>query len=221
MPTMTTEDYVIALNTLRDEGVRAIPARVAERTGVSAPTVTLALRRLERDGYIVWTGRREIELTRQGLELAESLMRRHRLVERWLTDVLGLDWAAAHEEAHRLEHAISPIVEQRLLELMNFPTTCPHGNPIPGIAGERPPSVRLAGLPVGTRARLFRISEIAESERELMLWYFDQGFRPEIELEVLAGTPEAVEVLVAGHQVRLSRRAAEFLWMHEPEPTPV
>lgn len=219
MPTKTTEDYIVALGTLRDEGVPAIPARVAECLGVSAPTVTEGLRRLERDGYIRWTGRREIELTEQGMALAESLMRRHRLIECWLAEVLGLDWATANEEAHRLEHAISPVVEERLLALMNYPTSCPHGNPIPGVARERPPSVRLSELAPGTCTRLFRISELAESEREQLLFYYEQGIRPGVEIEVVSVRDDRVEVRVEGRPVTLTRAQAAFLWVYAPVPS--
>lgn len=220
MPTKTTEDYIIVLSTLHDEGVPVIPARVAECLGVSAPTVTQGLHRLERDGYIRWSGRKEIELTPQGHALAESLMRRHRLIERWLTDVLGLDWATANEEAHRLEHAISPVVEERLLQVMNYPTSCPHGNPIPGAAPERPPSIRLSEAAPGTRTRLFRISELAESERAQLLFFYEQGLRPGVEIEVASATDEAVEVRVADRSVTLSRAQASSLWVYAPTAEP-
>ena len=97
MPTIPTENYLIAIQTLQDEGIRCIPARIAERMEVSAPTVTEALKRMERDGYICHTEGREIDLTERGRSIALTLMRRHHMVERWLTDVLGLDWASAHE----------------------------------------------------------------------------------------------------------------------------
>ena len=109
-----------------------IGVRLAERIGVSAPTMTETLKRMVGQGYVVVDNRKEISLTENGREVAESVVRRHRLSERWLTDVLGLDWAKAHQEACKLEHAISAEVEERLARMLEHPSTCPHGNPIPG-----------------------------------------------------------------------------------------
>jgi DtxR family Mn-dependent transcriptional regulator len=221
IPTKRTEDYLIALQTLKDENVPAIPARISQILDVSAPTVTLALRRLERDGFIRWSGLKEIEFTDEGRGLAESLVRRHRLIECWLTGVLKLDWATANEEAHHLEHAISPVVEQRLMALMNFPSSCPHGNPIPGVAGERPTSVRLSEVSAGEHVRIFRISELAESERDELLYYYEQGFHPDTDVEVLEVTPDSMRVSVEGRTVSLTREQASFLWVYAPSPSTV
>lgn len=217
MATMTTEDYVITLNMLHDEGVRAIPARLAELLDVSAPTVTQALHRLERDGFLQWSNRREIELTDRGQVLAKTLIRRHRLIERWLTDVLGLDWASADEEAHHLMHAISPRVEERLLHIMGYPTTCPHGNPISGPGDERPASIRLNEVAPGATSKLFRISELAEVDRRLMLFFFEQGICPGAEIEVASATEAEIRIRLNGRMVSLTRTQAGFLWMHVPE----
>jgi DtxR family Mn-dependent transcriptional regulator len=218
-PTKRAEDYLLALSTLRDEGVPPIPARVAEILDVSAPTVTLALRRLERDGLIRWSGRKEIELTGEGSNVARSLQRRHRLIECWLTGVLGLDWATANEEAHHLEHAISPVVEERLMQVMNFPVSCPHGNPIPGEGREQTRSLRLSDLAPGARTRLYRISELAESERSELLFYYEQGFRPEIEITVLAHDGDTVKVQIEDRTVQLTATQASFLWVYAPVPS--
>ena len=114
-----------------------IGARLARHLKVSPPAVTEALQRMARAGYLRLAAGKQIVLTRRGLTVAEAMARRHRLLERWLTDILGLDWMEAHEEAHRLEHALSPRVEDRLAESLGMPTTCPHGNPIPGMAIRR------------------------------------------------------------------------------------
>jgi Mn-dependent DtxR family transcriptional regulator len=100
---------------------------------LSAPSITEALRRMQREGYVASRAKKEIRLTTRGWAIAETMARRHRLLERWLTDVLGLDWSRAHDEAHRLEHALSPVVEERLAQMLGMPSTCPHGNPIPGM----------------------------------------------------------------------------------------
>src|SRR4030095_16694329 len=98
------------------------------------------LKRMQREGYIRLAGKKEIRLTSKGLSIAETMARRHRLLERSLTDVLGLDWSKAHDEAHRLEHALSPVVEERLAEMLGMPSTCPHRNPIPGMPQPQAPN---------------------------------------------------------------------------------
>src|SRR3982075_3726160 len=126
------------------EGEPTRSARLADWLGVSRPTVTIALRRMTRDGMVRMSRSKEIELTSAGMKAAESIVRRHRIMERWLTDGLGLDWGAADEEAARLEHAVSETVERRLYEVLGRPRTCPHGNPIPGHSKPVPREVRLA-----------------------------------------------------------------------------
>src|SRR5258707_15289559 len=108
-------------------------ARLAGHRHVSAPSITEALRRMQREGYVRLAGKKEIRLTTKGLDIARTMARRHRLLERWLTDVLGLDWSRAHDEAHRLEHALSPVVGARLAEMLGTPSTWPLGNPTPGM----------------------------------------------------------------------------------------
>src|SRR2546421_8067370 len=134
---------------MRAEGETVTNARLAEWRGVSRPTVTAGLRRMARDGLLRADAGKEVLLTAEGDTKAASIVRRHRIMERWLTDALGLDWVVADEEAARLEHAISDLVEQRLYEALGRPASCPHGNPIPGhsepVAGE----VRLAALGTG------------------------------------------------------------------------
>src|SRR5258708_4190601 len=109
-----------------------IGARLAEKFHVSAPTVTEMLKRLVRDGFIEMDSKRQVILTEAGFQAAEAVLRRHRLTERFLVDMLGMQWHQVHEEACRLEHFISGAVEERVIASLNNPTTCPHGNPIPG-----------------------------------------------------------------------------------------
>src|SRR5438309_8988385 len=125
------EEYLEAIHELGEEGSQVIQARLVERLGHSAPTVSEMVRRLKDEGYLELAGR-TITLTGQGRSRAESVVRKHRLAERLLTDVIGLEWHKAHVEACRWEHVISDEVEERLVELLGHPTTCPHGNPIPG-----------------------------------------------------------------------------------------
>src|ERR671923_817730 len=130
--TPAVEDYLRTIYALEDEIKPVIAARVADEMGVTPSTMVSTLRRLEREGYVKVERRKEIRLTAEGRQVAERILRRHFLIERFLTDLLGLDWVKAHQEAHRLEHAVSQEVEERLAKLLNHPTTCPHGNPIPG-----------------------------------------------------------------------------------------
>ncbi|MDQ3107832.1 MAG: metal-dependent transcriptional regulator, partial [Actinomycetota bacterium] len=125
------EEYLEAIHELEEEGTPVIQARLAERLAHSAPSVSEMIRRLRNEGYLVPVGK-AVELTAKGRARAESVVRKHRLAERLLTDVIGLPWNKAHLEACRWEHVISDEVEARLVVLLDHPTTCPHGNPIPG-----------------------------------------------------------------------------------------
>lgn len=214
MPTIPTENYLIAIQTLHDEGVRCIPARIAELMDVSAPTVTEAVRRMARDGYLVHGPDRAIDLTDEGRAIALALMRRHRTVERWLTDVIGLDWASAHEEAHRLEHAVSDLVAERLWASMGCPDSCPHGNPI-GATNGRPRPVRLREVGQGESVVLRRISELAEDSRELMTFFETRGFRPGTRLDVIDRGPlgDTLTVRIGEQAATLSQDVAGYLWV--------
>ena len=218
MPTIPVENYLIAIQTLHDEGIRCIPARIAELMAVSPPTVTEAVRRMERDGYVEHAANREIHLTERGRAIALALMRRHRMVERWLTDVLGLDWASAHEEAHRLEHAVSDVVAERLWASMGYPDSCPHGNPItepdPTEAAARE-RLRLRDVGSGQTVVLQRISEMAEDNRELMTFFETRGFRPGVHIAVTDRGPlnDTLTVKVGGDTSALSEDVAGYLWV--------
>lgn len=218
MPTIPTENYLIAIQTLHDEGIRCIPARIAEWVDVSAPTVTEAVKRMEKAGYLHHGADREICLTEEGQRIALALMRRHRMVERWLTDVLGLDWASAHEEAHRLEHAVSDVVAERLWASMGYPDACPHGNPItaPDRAAEAAVErLRLRDVATGQSVVLQRISELAEDNRELMTFYETRGFRPGVRIDVTDRGPlnDTLLVRIGGDTTALSEDAASYLWV--------
>src|ERR671925_950471 len=161
-------------------------ARLADWLGVSRPTVAVGLRCMTRDGLVRMNGRKEIELTAKGMRTAESIVRRHRIMERWLTDGLGLDWVTADAEAARLEHAVSDVVERRLYEVLGRPSTCPHGNPIPGRSKALAHEVRLSSLGAGDRARVTRVSEVAEREAPRLLTYLQQrDLTPGREVQVM------------------------------------
>lgn len=173
------EEYLETMLGLAEEGVPVIQARIAERLGRSAPSVSEMLDRLTEDGYVTREGRR-LSLTDSGRALAEKVVRKHRLAERLLVDVIGLEWHKVHREAGRWEHVISDDVEARLVELLGDPATCPHGNPIPG-SHSAAPSVAtrsLAEVGVGQRVRLLRISEEVELNLGSLTLLDDGGFIP-------------------------------------------
>ncbi len=154
------EEYCEAIFELREDDLEVIQARIAERLDVSRPAVSEMIRRMESEGLVDLDG--AIALTSDGLALAEAVVRRHRLAERFLTDVLGLSWADAHLEAGRWEHVISPKVESALQRVLGEPTTCPHGNPIPGTDYLAPSAVTLGSLTVGDGFTISRIPEELE-----------------------------------------------------------
>jgi DtxR family Mn-dependent transcriptional regulator len=155
------EEYCEAIFELREDDVAVIQARIAERLDVSRPAVSEMIKRMEKSG-IVTIDNGTIRLTADGLTLAETVVRRHRLAERFLTDMLGLSWADAHVEAGRWEHVISPTVEAAMTRALGDPTTCPHGNPIPGTDYNAPDTVSLDQLLVGAEFVVSRIPEELE-----------------------------------------------------------
>jgi DtxR family transcriptional regulator, Mn-dependent transcriptional regulator len=159
----TTEEYLETILAIEEEGVPPIRARLVERLGVSAPAVSETVNRLVALGYTQLRDDRTIRLTDKGRRLATTVVRRHRLAERLLTDVIGLEWEKVHREAARWEHAISADVEKKLVELLGDPVTCPHGNPIPGARGRAnaTPTVQLAVSEPGP-VTVARISEKLE-----------------------------------------------------------
>jgi DtxR family Mn-dependent transcriptional regulator len=208
-PSEVISRYLEALYYMWSEGEPSRSARLADWLGVSRPTVTAALRRMTRDGMVRMNSRKEIELTAAGRRAAESIVRRHRIMERWLTDVLGLDWVAADAEAARLEHAISETVERRLYEALGRPRTCPHGNPIPGHSRSSSKERRLATLGEGARAAISRVSEVAEREAPLLLAYLDdRGLIPGRKVDV-------VEVDEIGRTIRIRAGKRELTLSHD------
>jgi DtxR family transcriptional regulator, Mn-dependent transcriptional regulator len=210
MPTPAIEEYLESIYKIEARGIRVIGARLAEDLGVSPPTVTEMLRRLRQEGFVVVAPDKEVRLTASGRETAEVLIRRHRLSERFLTDMLGMPWSLAHDEACKFEHVISPQVEARLAHALDYPSTCPHGNPIPGSVERLETLVRLSAAPIGARAVLRRV----EAEDEALLAYVERlGLLPGANLLVRAFAPleGPVEVEIGGGSVFVGLAAAERL----------
>ncbi|HEV7887163.1 MAG TPA: metal-dependent transcriptional regulator [Acidimicrobiales bacterium] len=188
------EEYLEAVHELEEEGTQVIQARLAERLGHSAPSVSEMIRRLKAEGYLQ-VKNRAVTLTPKGRARAESVVRKHRLAERLLTDVIGLPWHKSHLEACRWEHVISDEVEERLVTLLGNPTTCPHGNPIPGAGGLREDLVALGGLEPGSRLRLERVTEQVEIDADSLAYLSNHGFVPGAAAEVRSRAPDGTLTL--------------------------
>ncbi len=189
------EEYLETIRSLADEGKPVIQARIAERLGRSAPSVSEMLDRLAADGYLLRDGRR-IELTGSGVALADSVIRKHRLAERLLVDIIGLPWHKAHLEAGRWEHVISDEVEERLVELLGNPSTCPHGNPIPGAPAPVGDQVCLSAVDPGSHVRLERITEEVELDLASLVYLDQHGLVPGREVLVRDRAPDGTVILV-------------------------
>jgi len=202
---------------LEEEIQPVIAARVADEAGVSPSTMVETLRRLERQGYIKVERRKEISLTAEGRKLAEGILRRHFLIERFLTDLLGLDWVKAHQEAHRLEHAISQEVEERLAKLLNNPTTCPHGNPIPGEARPRPQKgIPLNQASAGKEVELEYITEGGERDTRLLGFLQDHKLVPGAKVQVMDVAPSLgiMNLKVGDDEFAIGIEAAKKIRVH-------
>lgn len=188
MTTPVVEDYLQTIHYMTRDGVPVIAARLAERLSVTPPTVTATLQRMERDGLITHGPRKEILFTQDGQRQAEDIVRRHALAERILTDLLKMPWHEAHEESHGFEHAITPKVEARLMQVLANPTTCPHGNPIPGLGVVSPDEFPLDQAETGREIQIQRITEEAEEDPDLMRYLQDHGVAPGKRLRVKEST---------------------------------
>jgi DtxR family Mn-dependent transcriptional regulator len=215
--THALEDYLKAIYQLSEESRPVIAARIAAETGVSPSTIFATLRRLAKEGYVTINRRKEIHLTADGTRVAENIVRRHFLTERFLTDLLGLDWVKAHQEAHRLEHAISQEVEERLAKLLSHPTTCPHGNPIPG-ASKSPAqkTIPLSDAIDGQQVELDFITEGGERDVRLLGYLQDHGLRPGAKVHILDVAPSLgmMTLKVGEDQFSLGIEAAKKIRVH-------
>jgi DtxR family Mn-dependent transcriptional regulator len=215
--TVAEEEYLQILFWLQEAGLGMTGANVARAMQLSPPTVHEMIGRLERDGYITRGSDRAIAFTDSGAEHAEGIVRRHRLIERFLTDVLGVPWDEVHEEAERLEHAMSPVLEQRMLAAIGDAKTCPHGHPI--AAGARLSGVPLADVAVGASVRILRF----ENEAEDLLHYLKaSGLEPGMEGALTVSDDEQVVLQAAdGRLCTVTPSVAETVSaIADPSPPP-
>jgi len=219
----TTEMYLRTIYELVEEGIVPLRARIAERLHQSGPTVSQTVARMERDGLLTVEGDRHLELTGEGARLAIRVMRKHRLAERLLTDVIGLEWELVHEEACRWEHVMSETVERRLLQLLDNPTSSPYGNPIPGLdelgqlvlPEEFMTDVEsLSAVAVADEGRVLvrRISEEMQKDEHLMSALRRVGALPDKTITVVA-TEDGVLVGSGGETAEIDPEAADHIFV--------
>ncbi|MDQ1556096.1 MAG: DtxR family transcriptional regulator, Mn-dependent transcriptional regulator [Actinomycetota bacterium] len=221
----TTEMYLRTILDLEEENIVPLRARISERLGHSGPTVSQTIGRMERDGLVVVEGDRHLELTDDGRLKATHVLRKHRLAERLLADVIGLDWAYVHDEACRWEHVMSEQVERRVLEMLGHPTESPYGNPIPGLAelGQAPAARFMDGVvsivDVAARSEapalvtLRRLGEPVQFEPDLLQQLLAAGVVPGVTATVSAvGSYVLVQVEGIGDGLELPNEVAAHIY---------
>ena len=214
--TVAEEEYLQTLFWLYEAGLPMTGANVARAMQLSAPTVHEMVGRLERDGYITRAGDRSISFTESGREHAEGIVRRHRLIERFLTDVLGIPWDEVHEEAERLEHAMSPVLEERMLAAIGDARTCPHGHPIS--PGDRIEGVPLADVEEGASVTILRFENEAE---DLLHHLRAAGIEPGMRGTLAERGEDVVVDAGEGRRVSLTTSVAETVSvLADPSPPP-
>lgn len=241
MPSITpvTREYLETIYNITVEGDPIVGVRLAEKFGVSPPNVAQVLTRMERDGLIRMPGRGRgkagegIELTPDGRTLAESLLRQHRLAERFLVDIMGMDWVQAHEEAHNLERGWSPGLEEHMVKMLGDPRTCPHGNPIPNQTMNtveylrEQHALRLSQAEPGTQMKVVLISEVVEDETAVLTSLGEMQIMPGALLTILEGDEEQDPLKVSviprdtqssqGNTVDLNKDLAAKIWVKREE----
>lgn len=208
-------EYCEAIFELQEDDLEVIQARIADRLDISRPAVSEMIRRMAAEGLVTVDG--GIHLTHEGVVLAEQVVRRHRLAERFLTDVLGLNWAEAHHEAGRWEHVLNDKVEKAMNRLLGGPTTCPHGNPIPGSDYTEPEVVPLADLEVGAVFAVTRIPEELEFTPGVLEFLEENLVKPGMSGTLTAASPDGtVTVSIEGRHVGIGPFAASRILVSLP-----
>jgi DtxR family transcriptional regulator, Mn-dependent transcriptional regulator len=214
--TVAEEEYLQILYWLQEAGLPMTAANIARAMQVSAPTVHEMIGRLEDDGYVTRADDKSLSFTDSGKEHAAHIVRRHRLIERFLTDVFDIPWDQVHEEAERLEHWMSPVVEERMLNAIGDAKTCPHGHPI--FEGHREKGVPLADVEQGAKVRVLRFENEAE---DLLHYLMDSGLRPGLEGTVADSDDHQVVVEADGAKISVTRSVAETVSvLADPSPAP-
>ena len=210
------EEYLETIYELEEAGIVPMRARIVERLGVSAPSVSETVKRLEREGYLTLEPTsRAMVLTESGRKYATDMVRRHRLAERLLVDVLHVPWHQVHDEACRLEHAISDNLERHLVAVLGDPATCPHGNPVPGSANPVPPgeTVRLTDATAGASTEVRRIDEQLETDPQGLLLLETADLMPGSALTIGAASESGVRVTSSAGEVEVPPHIASFVYV--------
>ena len=211
-----SKEYLEAVYELKEEGQRVLQARIGERLGLAAATVSEGVKRLIAEGHVTVSPSREIELTANGLVLAEALVRRHRLAERMLVDILGIQWHLCHEQAEDWEKVMTPEVEEAILAKLEGDPTCPHGNPIPGTTSAIPWSDlrSVASMAPGESGRLKRLLEDVELDHDVLRFLEEHKLIPGHDLTLVEIAPDQTRTLeVEGEKVALGSHLADNLWV--------
>jgi DtxR family transcriptional regulator, Mn-dependent transcriptional regulator len=214
--TVAEEEYLQIMYWLQEAGLQITGANIARAMQVSAPTVHEMIGRLEDDGYVTRADDKSLSFTDTGQEHAAQIVRRHRLIERFLTDVFDIPWDQVHEEAERLEHWMSPMVEERMLKAIGDSKTCPHGHPI--FEGQRETGVPLADVEEGAKVRILRFENEAE---DVLHYLMDSGLHPGLEGTVASSGGDEVEMETADTTIAVTRSVAETVSVvADPSPAP-
>jgi len=212
--TISKEDYLKAIAEAEAEGQTVIPATLAHWLSVTRPAVTFALKRLTKDGLVTVKNDGNIRLTSQGREIAERTIVRHHLIERMLTEIFGMAWYEVHDEAERLEHAVSPAFEKRLIQKLGHKDTCPHGN---GLVMRSPAERRKRGLLLLTEAKAdsdYKVASVYERDRKLLEFFDAESIRPGARVRVSSRNYDGtISLAIAKRQIRLGLPAAEKVWV--------
>jgi DtxR family Mn-dependent transcriptional regulator len=216
MATVAEEEYLERIYWLEEAELPITGANIARAMQVSAPTVHEMVGRLAKDGFITRNPDKSLTFTEDGRERAARIVRRHRLVERFLTDVLGMPWDEVHQEAERLEHAMSPTLEERMRAAIGDVQTCPHGHPF--VEGAREPGVPLADVEEGAKVVVLRFENEAE---DLLHYLMDTGLRPGLEGTLADSNDEEVTLESRDGRHTLTRSVAETVSVRaDPSPPP-
>ena len=211
-----SKEYLEAIFELEEEGQRVLQARIGERLGLAPATVSEGIKRVVAEGLVEIAGKRDLALTARGRLLAETLVRRHRLAERMLVDILGIPWHLCHEQAEDWEKVMTTEVEAAILAKLEGDATCPHGNPIPGA----PSTVRwsdlkpVAAMASGESGKLTRLLEDVELDHDVLKYLEDHSLMPGYDLKLVDVSPDGTRTLqVDGNNVALGQRLADNLWV--------
>lgn len=219
-PTHTVEDYLMTMHVMERDYGEIVAARLAEMMGVAPATVAMTLKRMERDNWITGTGRKAVHLTETGRQAAHSVTRRHMLTEWLLLRILKVPLPQIHDEAHGIEHAISPSLEERMRAILGDPQVCPHGNPLPGYEHVVSAWVPLTEFSPNERAIIRRIHEFAEENPDLLNFLIENKILPGAEVQILDILPfnQTVTVQVDDIPVTLGFAAARYIFAERRTP---